>query len=43
MGAKEAGGAKIPYRLPELLDSDRSEPVYICEGEKCADAYPANR
>jgi AAA domain/CHC2 zinc finger len=31
-------GPKIPYRLPELLDSDRTEPVYICEGEKCADA-----
>lgn len=31
-------GPKIPYRLPELLDSDRSEPVYACEGEKCADA-----
>jgi AAA domain/CHC2 zinc finger len=31
-------GPKIPYRLPHLLDSDRSEPVYICEGEKCADA-----
>jgi hypothetical protein len=30
---------KIPYRLPELLEgSDRTEPVYICEGEKCADA-----
>ena len=31
-------GPKIPYRLPELLDSDRSEPVFIVEGEKCADA-----
>jgi hypothetical protein len=31
-------GLKIPYRLPELIDSDRTEPVYICEGEKCADA-----
>jgi hypothetical protein len=31
-------GPKIPYRLPELLDSDRTEPVYIVEGEKCADA-----
>jgi hypothetical protein len=31
-------GPKIPYRLPELLDSDHSEPVYLCEGEKCADA-----
>jgi len=31
-------GPKIPYRLPELLDSDRTEPVYVCEGEKCADA-----
>jgi hypothetical protein len=34
-------GPKIPYRLPELLDSDRTEPVYICEGEKCADAVAA--
>jgi hypothetical protein len=31
-------GRKIPYRLPELLDSDRTEPVYVVEGEKCADA-----
>jgi hypothetical protein len=30
-------GPKIPYRLLELLDSDRSEPVFIVEGEKCAD------
>jgi AAA domain len=30
-------GPKIPYRLPELLDSDRTEPVYLVEGEKCAD------
>jgi hypothetical protein len=29
---------KIPYRLPELLDSDHSEPIYVTEGEKCADA-----
>jgi hypothetical protein len=31
-------GPKIPYRLPELLDSDRTEPAWITEGEKCADA-----
>jgi hypothetical protein len=31
-------GVKIPYRLPELLDSDRTEPIWITEGEKCADA-----
>jgi hypothetical protein len=30
-------GPKIPYRLPELLDSDRTEPVWVFEGEKCAD------
>jgi hypothetical protein len=30
-------GAKVPYRLPELLDADRTEPVFIVEGEKCAD------
>jgi hypothetical protein len=34
-------GPKLPYRLPELLDSDRTEPVWICEGEKCADAVAA--
>ena len=31
-------GLKIPYRLPELLDGDSTEPVWITEGEKCADA-----
>jgi hypothetical protein len=31
-------GPKIPYSLPELLDSDASEPVYVTEGEKCAEA-----
>jgi hypothetical protein len=30
-------GPKIPYLLPQLLDSDRSEPVWFVEGEKCAD------
>jgi hypothetical protein len=30
-------GPKIPYRLPHLVDSDRTEPVFIVEGEKCAD------
>lgn len=30
-------GNRIPYRLPELLDSDRSEALWIVEGEKCAD------
>jgi hypothetical protein len=30
-------GPKIPYRLPELLDSDRTEPVFIAEGEKCVE------
>ena len=30
-------GPKIPYRLPEMLDSDRTEPVWVFEGEKCAD------
>jgi hypothetical protein len=27
-------GPKVPYRLAELLDSDRTEPVWIFEGEK---------
>jgi hypothetical protein len=30
-------GPKVPYRLPELLDADRTEPVYIFEGEKCVE------
>jgi hypothetical protein len=35
-------GPKIPYRLPELLKADVSAPVFICEGEKCADAVAAH-
>jgi DNA primase len=30
-------GPKLPYRLPQLLAGDRTEPVWIVEGEKCAD------
>ena len=30
-------GGKIPYRLPELAKAPGRE-VFICEGEKCADA-----
>jgi hypothetical protein len=30
-------GPKIPYRLPELNDSDRTEPIWIFEGEKCTE------
>jgi DNA primase len=30
-------GPKIPYRLPELVAAP-GQPVFICEGEKCADA-----
>jgi RecA-family ATPase len=30
-------GPKIPYRLPDLLKADPNEPVWITEGEKCAD------
>jgi putative DNA primase/helicase len=30
-------GAKIPYRLPELLAAPAATIVYIAEGEKCAD------
>jgi hypothetical protein len=35
----EKGAAKerIPYRLPELLAADPTDPVYIVEGEKDAD------
>jgi Protein of unknown function (DUF3631) len=31
-------GAKIPYRLPELLAAPAGTTVYVVEGEKCADA-----
>jgi AAA domain/Toprim-like len=30
-------GARVPYRLPELLAADPAKPVYIVEGEKDAD------
>jgi len=30
-------GPKIPYRLPEIVQSP-GRPVFVCEGEKCADA-----
>lgn len=29
------------YRLPQLLSANRSLPVYLVEGEKCADALAA--
>jgi AAA domain len=32
------GVERILYRLPELLAADPTEPVFICEGEKCTDA-----
>lgn len=35
-GVKELP-VRLPYRLPELLAADPSEPVYLCEGEKDAD------
>src|SRR5712691_10457050 len=28
---------RVPYRLPELLATDRHQPVYIVEGEKDVD------
>jgi hypothetical protein len=31
------GVRRVIYRLPELLLSDASEPVFVCEGEKDAD------
>lgn len=31
-------GPKIPYRLPQLLAANHAAPVWITEGEKCADA-----
>ena len=33
-------GSKIPYRLAELVRSP-GQPVFVCEGEKCADAVAA--
>ena len=36
--AKGAPRPKIPYRLPELLAADPAAPVFVCEGEKNADA-----
>ena len=32
-----SGVDKVPYRLPELIKSHKSEPVYIVEGERKAD------
>jgi hypothetical protein len=31
-------GPKIPYRLPQLLKAPADQPVFVVEGEKCADA-----
>jgi RecA-family ATPase len=36
--SKKPTGPKIPYRLPQLIKADPAAPVFICEGEKCADA-----
>jgi AAA domain/CHC2 zinc finger len=38
--AGKPAGPKIPYRLPELVNTP-GQPVFICEGEKCADAVAA--
>lgn len=35
------GVARVPYRLPEVLAADPSATIYICEGEKDADALAA--
>ena len=35
------GEAPLPYRVPELLVADPSEPVFVVEGEKDADALTA--
>jgi hypothetical protein len=45
-GWRKSAGDKWPngrplYRLPELLAADPDEPVYICEGEQCADDLAA--
>jgi 5S rRNA maturation endonuclease (ribonuclease M5) len=34
-------GARVPYRLPELLSADPAQPIYIVEGEKDADRLAA--
>jgi RecA-family ATPase len=31
------GVRKVPYRLPELIQADPNEPVFLCEGEKDVD------
>ncbi len=33
-----AGAKLVPYRLPELVRADKDDPVFLCEGEKDADA-----
>jgi hypothetical protein len=35
------GSPRVPYKLPELLASNRKSPVYIVEGEKDADTLTA--
>lgn len=35
------GVRRVPYRLPGLLAADPAEPVFVCEGEKDADALHA--
>jgi len=35
------GEAPLPYRVPELLAADPTEPVFVVEGEKDADALAA--
>jgi hypothetical protein len=34
-------GAKLPYRLPELLAAPLSTTVFIVEGEKCPRSWPS--
>jgi hypothetical protein len=36
-----AGAAPLLYRLPELLAADPADPVWIVEGERCADVLAA--
>ena len=33
-----AGAKLVPYRLPDLIRADANAPVFLCEGEKDADA-----
>ena len=35
------GVRRVPYKLPELLESDQHQPVFVVEGEKDTDTLVA--